>query len=187
MKRFWSWLSLILLVFSLVATSAFSSHSASAVAPAWDGNYRAYAVGDLVTYNGVEYRCIQAHTSQPDWTPAAVASLWTATGGTSPATSTPRPTTNPTVAPTQPPTSGCTAPAWSNTPIYTGGNTVSYNGKEYRAKWWTQGETPGTTGQWGVWEDLGSCGDITPSPTPQTTTPVVTATPSPISSAAVPS
>ncbi|MFE2873986.1 carbohydrate-binding protein [Embleya sp. NPDC059259] len=34
---------------------------------------------------------------------------------------------------------------------------VSYQGHTYRAKWWTQGEVPGTTGQWGVWVDLGAC------------------------------
>ncbi|EKA4516317.1 hypothetical protein OLI49_004685, partial [Vibrio parahaemolyticus] len=24
-------------------------------------------------------------------------------------------------------------------------------GKEWTAQWWTSGEEPGTTGQWGVW------------------------------------
>lgn len=33
-------------------------------------------VGDLVSYSGVVYRCLQAHTSQAGWTPSAVASLW---------------------------------------------------------------------------------------------------------------
>jgi streptogrisin C len=36
----------------------------------------AYKVGDVVTYAGVSYRCLQAHTSQPDWTPPAVPALW---------------------------------------------------------------------------------------------------------------
>jgi chitinase len=35
-----------------------------------------------------------------------------------------------------------------------GGNEASYNGHEYRAKWWTQGETPGSHD---VWLDLGAC------------------------------
>ncbi len=30
--------------------------------------------------------------------------------------------------------------------------------KLWKAKWWTSGEEPGTTGQWGVWEDKGACG-----------------------------
>ncbi|NEA26887.1 carbohydrate-binding protein [Actinomadura bangladeshensis] len=35
-----------------------------------------YQVGDVVTYNGASYRCIQAHQAQPGWTPAAVPALW---------------------------------------------------------------------------------------------------------------
>lgn len=37
---------------------------------------QAVAVGDLRTYGGVTYRCIQAHTTQAGWTPVAVPSLW---------------------------------------------------------------------------------------------------------------
>ena len=29
-----------------------------------------------MTFGGATYRCVQAHTSQPDWTPTAVAALW---------------------------------------------------------------------------------------------------------------
>lgn len=58
--------------------------------------------------------------------------------------------------PTDPPT-GCTAAPWSNTPAYTGGTQVSHKGHLWKAKWWTQGEEPGTTGDWGVWQDLGAC------------------------------
>ncbi len=42
---------------------------------AWDYPVE-YAIDDLVTYNGVTYRCIQAHTSQNGWSPNVVASLW---------------------------------------------------------------------------------------------------------------
>ncbi|KAB8197178.1 Leupeptin-inactivating enzyme 2 [Nonomuraea phyllanthi] len=35
-----------------------------------------YAVGDVVTYQGAGYRCIQAHTSLPGWEPAIVPALW---------------------------------------------------------------------------------------------------------------
>lgn len=38
-----------------------------------------YTAGNLRTYNGKLYRCVQAHTSQDDWTPDAAKSLWTAT------------------------------------------------------------------------------------------------------------
>ncbi len=44
--------------------------------PAWDPNFHPYKVGDQVSFQGHIYRCIQAHTSQPDWTPAAVPALW---------------------------------------------------------------------------------------------------------------
>ncbi len=36
----------------------------------------AYKINDMVTYQGSTYRCVQAHTSQAGWTPAAVPSLW---------------------------------------------------------------------------------------------------------------
>ncbi|WP_454851244.1 glycoside hydrolase family 19 protein [Promicromonospora soli] len=51
----------------------------------------------------------------------------------------------------------CSAPAWSSSAVYVGGNQVTHAGAAWRAKWWTQGETPGTTGEWGVWERTGTC------------------------------
>ncbi|MQY16579.1 hypothetical protein SRB5_67800 [Streptomyces sp. RB5] len=51
----------------------------------------------------------------------------------------------------------CTAPAWDRTKVYVGGNQVSHKGHAWKAKWWTLGEEPGTTGEWGVWQDLGAC------------------------------
>lgn len=44
--------------------------------PAWDGNFHAYALNTLVTYQGHTYKCIQPHTSQPTWMPSAVPALW---------------------------------------------------------------------------------------------------------------
>ncbi|MFI6425670.1 glycosyl hydrolase family 18 protein [Promicromonospora sp. NPDC050880] len=67
------------------------------------------------------------------------------------------PPTDPSDPPTDPPGDACASAAWSSSAVYVGGNTVSYAGHEWRAKWWTQGETPGTTGEWGVWQDLGAC------------------------------
>lgn len=43
-----------------------------------------------------------------------------------------------------------TYPEWEKSATYTGGDKVIYNGKQYRAKWWTLGEIPG---QSDVWED----------------------------------
>ena len=44
--------------------------------PAWNGDGVAYAVDDRVSYEGFLWKCVQAHTSQPDWTPTAAVSLW---------------------------------------------------------------------------------------------------------------
>ena len=38
--------------------------------------WTAYAIGDHVTYLGVEYECRQSHTSQPGWNPPNVLALW---------------------------------------------------------------------------------------------------------------
>ncbi|MFJ6718293.1 MULTISPECIES: glycoside hydrolase family 19 protein [unclassified Streptomyces] len=50
------------------------------------------------------------------------------------------------------------AGSWAASAVYTNGMSASYAGHNWQAKWWTQGETPGTTGQWGVWSDQGACG-----------------------------
>src|SRR6478609_8046351 len=51
----------------------------------------------------------------------------------------------------------CAAP-WSASAVYTGGAVVSHGGQNWKAGWWTQGDTPGTTGEWGVWRSQGACG-----------------------------
>lgn len=71
-----------------------------------------YAVGNIRQYNGELFRCVQAHTSQADWTPDATASLWKKIGD-----------------PTE------EWPAWSQ-PIgahdaYNSGDKVSHNGKHW--------------------------------------------------------
>jgi peptidoglycan/xylan/chitin deacetylase (PgdA/CDA1 family) len=38
-----------------------------------------YKTGDLVSYGGSVYVCIQSHTSEPGWTPDVVAALWSPT------------------------------------------------------------------------------------------------------------
>lgn len=43
--------------------------------PDWKAGV-AYKVGDVVVYQGAEYQCLQAHTSQAGWTPSAVPALW---------------------------------------------------------------------------------------------------------------
>ena len=36
-----------------------------------------YTLGTRVRYNDILYKCLQDHTSQENWTPAAAPSLWT--------------------------------------------------------------------------------------------------------------
>lgn len=86
----------------------------------------------------------------------------------------------------------CTAPAWQASGVYLGNDLVTHNSHQWRAKWWTTNEEPGTTGPWGVWEDQGVCnGSPTATaepptststavpPTATATTPVVTTTATP--------
>lgn len=47
-----------------------------ALFPRWVSG-TAYAVDFRVQHEGTLYRCVQAHTSQEDWTPDAVPALWT--------------------------------------------------------------------------------------------------------------
>lgn len=44
--------------------------------PAWSGAGVAYEPGERVRHEGVLYKVLTAHTSQPDWTPAAAPSLF---------------------------------------------------------------------------------------------------------------
>jgi len=58
-----------------------------------------YAVNDTVTYNGVTYRCLQAHTSQVGWEPPIVPALWQVVSG--PTNTSSGPTNTPTRTPTR--------------------------------------------------------------------------------------
>ena len=44
--------------------------------PDWSGDSVAYALGDVVTYENLFYRCIHAHTSQATWMPNAAFTEW---------------------------------------------------------------------------------------------------------------
>ena len=78
---------------------------------AWEPNIP-YTVGNLRVYEGILYKCVQAHTSQSDWTPNLTPALWSKAGD--PAEE---------------------YPEWSQ-PIgasdaYMNGDKVSYNGKHW--------------------------------------------------------
>lgn len=44
--------------------------------PAWNGNDHEYSVGERIRYGEELYKVLQAHTSQPNWTPAEAPSLF---------------------------------------------------------------------------------------------------------------
>ncbi|WP_111557139.1 glycoside hydrolase family 19 protein [Kitasatospora sp. SolWspMP-SS2h] len=61
------------------------------------------------------------------------------------------------MAPTTSSAAASCAGAYSSAQVYTGGMSASYNGHNWNAKWWPQGETPSAGGS-GVWADQGACG-----------------------------
>jgi chitodextrinase len=54
--------------------------------------------------------------------------------------------------------------AWVKSEVYVAGIIVNHKAHSWKAKWWTLGEEPGTTGRWGVWTDLGVNGLDTVAP-----------------------
>ncbi|WP_139490989.1 carbohydrate-binding protein [Brevibacillus dissolubilis] len=86
-----------LLIFLVVMMIASMVQAASAAAAAWAPNV-AYKVGDLVSYQSYEYKCIQAHTSLTGWEPPNVPALWEKQSGTT----NPPPPTGDTQAPSTP-------------------------------------------------------------------------------------
>ncbi|HEU4323616.1 MAG TPA: glycosyl hydrolase family 18 protein [Roseiflexaceae bacterium] len=102
-------LSAALTVLALALTALLGpARPAQALAPAWQPN-TAYAVNQLVSYNNVEYKCIQAHTSLVGWEPPNVPALWGRQSTVSTATPTRAATATPTRAATATPTRAATA------------------------------------------------------------------------------
>lgn len=150
--------------------------TSSQTIPNWAPN-TAYAIGALVMYQGIEYKCIQAHTSEVGWEPPNVPALWTPVSGGATPTPTPTPTSTPTPTATPTPTppaggGGC-APAWVASQVYTAGNKASLNGINYTANFWTQNQSPATNnggpGSGQPWTSNGSCAAPSPTPTPKPT------------------
>ena len=50
------------------------AYTAPELFPTW--TLKDYQTGDRVQYNGILYKCLQAHTAQSDWTPDTAVSLW---------------------------------------------------------------------------------------------------------------
>ncbi|MCS6995181.1 MAG: glycosyl hydrolase family 18 protein [Anaerolineales bacterium] len=198
MKRSFGFTFFALLLTSLLVVGSVCAAPLRADRGAWSPN-TFYAVNDTVTYGGTTYKCLQAHTSLTGWEPPNVPALWQPLGAptqggpsaTPTRTSTAAPATNtPTRTPTQPGAtntpSGTCWPAWNASTAYTGGAQVSYNGINYQAAYWTQGQRPdqnsGPAGSGQPWIPQGSCGGggatATPTSIPPTATRTATTAPS---------
>ncbi|KAG0005864.1 hypothetical protein BGZ79_001057 [Entomortierella chlamydospora] len=95
--------------------------------------------------------------TSPSSTASATA---TATATTTTAHTTGVTTTTTTTTSTSPsPTGSCSVAAWSSTTTYNSGAVVSYNGHQYTAQWWSQGNIP-TAGA--PWTDNGVCSGGSP-------------------------
>lgn len=51
----------------------------------------------------------------------------------------------------------CSVAEWYTSTVYNGGDRVSYNGAIYEANWWTQGDRPDESGEWGAWTFIEAC------------------------------
>lgn len=128
---------------------------------AWSAS-SVYTAGATVSYQGKHY--VAKWWVQGDVPGASVWGPWTATSdcdATDPVEPTPDPTTpvdpEPTTDPTTttPPATDCPA-AWKASAVYQNGDTVSYNGTKFSAKWWTTNEAP-SAAEYGPWKNEGKC------------------------------
>lgn len=102
---------------------------------AWSGDSVDYAVGDRHLYNGVLYKCLQAHTSQAAWNPVDAPSLWAKVLIPDPEV----------------------IPAWEqpdSTNPYMTGDKVTHNGKTWQSLVDNNVWEPGATGTESLWEEI---------------------------------
>ncbi len=170
-----AWYSSDVATRSLSGTSMASPHVAGVAALYLEAHPNASPsqVADAIVSEATAGRLANVGPGSPN---RLLYSLITGGGPVPTPTTTPQPTATPTLPP-----EACTAPPWDPNTVYLAGDVVSHNGHLWRAKWWTRGEEPGTTGPWGVWEDLGPCDGSQPTPTP---TPPVGPSPTPTQSPA---
>jgi predicted chitinase len=105
MSRYLKPVTILMLLIALTLLAVSTIHAQTAWAP-----NVAYATGQLVTYGGSVYKCVQGHTSQTGWEPPNLPALWSlqSGGGTVP--------TNTKAPPTKTSTPGGTVPTKTNTP-----------------------------------------------------------------------
>ncbi|MGI5269784.1 carbohydrate-binding protein [Nonomuraea sp. CA-218870] len=73
--------SLAMTLSGLATVAVPAAHGATAAAYAAWTAWTPYTAGTRVTHNGVDYECLQSHTSQPGWEPDVVPALWKQVSG----------------------------------------------------------------------------------------------------------
>ncbi|XZG69987.1 M60 family metallopeptidase [Chitinibacteraceae bacterium HSL-7] len=140
-----------------------------------------YVAGDKASYQGQDWRAKwwnrASAPGSEQWGP------WEKIAGTPAPVATPNPTPVPTAQPVTPPPVAVAYPEWDAATIYAqAGQRVTRAGKVYTNQWWTRGDDPAQSSQWGVWRLISAA---TPQPTPAPTpspvpTPVPTPAPTPL-------
>ena len=134
-----------------------------AAAASWATD-KAYAASAIVKYQSKVYTCLQAHTSQVGWTPAAVPALWheeacaSGSGSTTASSSAASSSASTTGSSTSASTGGgsCDSTPWQQGTPYVTGDIVTYNGSLYIATHDNPGYDP-TISTW-FWSPYAGCG-----------------------------
>ncbi|MFJ7911121.1 glycosyl hydrolase family 18 protein [Kitasatospora sp. NPDC096204] len=121
------------------------------------GGSFAFSLYDLGTKTALFDKMVSATNGSAAGCPAPPSPTGSATPTPTPTDSgTPSPT--PTSTQTTPAPACSAAPSWdANTTYAAGGTKVSWKGHYYTNKWWTKGDDPSLSGQWGAWTDNGPC------------------------------
>lgn len=117
--------------------------------PAWNPS-TIYNTGDMVTYDGKVWMA-QWYTQGQVPGSAEAYGVWKLQTSQTPGT----------------------YPTWNAFTVYNTGDIVSYGGRLWIAQWWTQGQTPGTTGEYGVWREYTESGPVTDTQAPTVPTNLV--------------
>lgn len=124
----------------------------------WDAN-KVYNSGDQVIVSGVTYQA--KWWNQGDNPTTSTTGVWKIISGSPtipPVEPTPPKPVDPTpptpVEPTPPTEPTDPSSTWDATATYNTGDQVTVNGVTYQAQWWTQGNNPETSGEWGVWRKV---------------------------------
>ncbi|GAA0796141.1 chitinase C-terminal domain-containing protein [Spirilliplanes yamanashiensis] len=141
-----------------VSTSTSASASASpspstgtCAAAAWDRT-KVYTGTNLVSYGGRTWKAQWWTQGDQPGTNAVWLDQGACAGEPSPSVSV---SVSPSASVTPSTPTTCSGPAWDRGKVYTGASgEVTHKGHRWTARWWTQGDEPGTNE---VWRDLGAC------------------------------